>query len=192
MSDVTRILSAIEQGDPKASAELLPIVYDELRRLSAQRLAREGSQTLEATDLVHEAYLRLVGGKHTGEQPSWDNRGHFFAAAAEAMRRILIDRARKRQRLKRGGGREQHSLSESDFAVESSGIDIIALDEALSRLSEEDGRKAELVKLRFFAGLTTEEAAAVLDVSRATAERYWAYSRAWLYHELMKGDTRIG
>ncbi len=192
MSDVTRILSAIEGGDAAASEELLPIVYEELRRLAARRLARERPQTLQATDLVHEAYLRLVGDdQDESKRQSWDSRAHFFAAAAESMRRILTDRARRRGRLKHGGGRERFSLQEGDAAVDSPGIDVLALDEALTKLAEEDSVKADLVKLRYFAGLTVEEAAGTLGVSRATADRYWAYARAWLYHEIMKGETRL-
>ncbi len=192
MSDVTRILSAIEGGDAAASEALLPIVYEELRRLAARRLARERPQTLQATDLVHEAYLRLVGDdQDESKRQSWDSRAHFFAAAAESMRRILTDRARRRGRLKHGGGRERFSLQEGDAAAEAPGIDVLALDEALTKLAEEDSVKADLVKLRYFAGLTVEEAAGTLGVSRATADRYWAYARAWLYHEIMKGETRL-
>lgn len=192
MNDVTRILTAIERGDVAASEELLPAVYEELRRLAAKRLAREGPQTLEATDLVHEAYLRLVGpGDARDDRRGWDSRAHFFAAAAEAMRRILTDRARRRRRLRHGGGRERFSIQEGDAAENAPGLDVLALDEALTRLAEEDRVKADLVKLRYFAGLTIEEAAHMLDISRATADRYWAYSRAWLYHEIMKGDTRL-
>ena len=192
MSDVTRILSAIEGGDAAASEELLPIVYEELRRLAARSLARERPQTLQATDLVHEAYLRLVGDdQDESKRQSWDSRAHFFAAAAESMRRILTDRARRRGRLKHGGGRERFSLQEGDAAVDSPGVDVLALDEALTKLAAEDSVKADLVKLRYFAGLTVEEAAGTLGVSRATADRYWAYARAWLYHEIMKGETRL-
>ena len=192
MSDVTRILAAIEKGDAHASDELLPIVYEELRRLAGQRLARERPQTLQPTDLVHEAYLRLVGtdGKAAGSQ-SWDNRGHFFAAAAEAMRRILIDRARRRQRVKHGGGREKLQLDDAVVSVEEPPADLLALDEALTRLAVEDHVKADLVKLRYFAGLKIEEAAAVMGISRTTADRYWAFARAWLYDEMTKGDTSI-
>lgn len=192
MSDVTRILSAIEAGNAAASEELLPIVYEELRRLAARSLAREKPQTLQATDLVHEAYLRLVGdGRDASNHQGWDSRAHFFGAAAESMRRILTDRARRRGRLKHGGGRERFSLQEGDAAAESPGIDVLALDEALTKLAVEDSVKADLVKLRYFAGLTVEEAAGTLDISRATADRYWAYARAWLYHEIRKGDTRL-
>ena len=179
MSDVTRILSAIEQGDPHAAAQLLPLVYDELRKLAAQRLAQEKSgQTLQATALVHEAYLRLVGGEQTQD---WNGRRHFFAAAAEAMRRILTDRARHRQTRKAGGGRRRLDLDDIEPAVEEENGDrLLALDEALRQLEAEDPRKAGLVKLRFFAGLTAEQAAAALGVSTSTAEKDWAYARSWL------------
>jgi RNA polymerase sigma factor (TIGR02999 family) len=179
MSDVTRILSAMEQGDPQAAAQLLPLVYDELRRLAAQKLAQEKpGQTLQATALVHEAYLRLVG---TEQAPQWNSRGHFFAAAAEAMRRILVESARRKRRLKRGGSRECFDLADVDLAVEAPGDDLVALDEALDRLAEEHPEKAELVKLRYFAGLTVSEAADVLGISPSTADRHWTYARAWLY-----------
>ena len=179
MTDVTRILSAIEQGDPQAAAQLLPLVYDELRELAAQRLAQEKpGQTLQATALVHEAYLRLMGGEQTQD---WDGRRHFFAAAAEAMRRILIDRARHKQTRKAGGGRRRLDLDDIEPALEEENGDrLLALDEALRQLEAEDPRKAELVKLRFFAGLTAEHAAAALGVSTSTAEKDWAYARSWL------------
>ena len=179
MGDVTRILSAIEQGDPSAAEQLLPLVYDELRQLAAQRLAHEQpGQTLQATALVHEAYLRLVGGEHAQD---WDGRRHFFAAAAEAMRRILIDRARHKQTRKAGGGRRRLDLDAIEPALgEANGDRLLALDEALRRLEAEDPRKAELVKLRFFAGLGAEQAAAALGVSLSTAEKDWAYARSWL------------
>ncbi len=179
MTDVTRILSAIEQGDPQAAAQLLPLVYDELRKLAAQRLAQEKpGQTLQATALVHEAYLRLVGGEQTQD---WDGRRHFFAAAAEAMRRILIDRARHKQTRKAGGGRRRLDLDDIEPAPEEGDGDrLLALDEALRQLEAEDPRKAELVKLRFFAGLSAEQAAAALGVSTSTAEKDWAYARSWL------------
>jgi RNA polymerase sigma factor (TIGR02999 family) len=179
MSEVTRILSAIEQGDPQAAEQLLPLVYGELRQLATQRLAQEKpGQTLEATALVHEAYLRLVG----GEQPQdWTGRRHFFAAAAEAMRRILIDRARHKQTRKAGGGRHRLDLDAIEPALEEENGDrVLALDEALRQLQAEDPRKGELVKLRFFAGLTAEQAAATLGVSISTAEKDWAYARSWL------------
>jgi RNA polymerase sigma factor (TIGR02999 family) len=179
MADVTRILSSIEAGDPHAAEELLPLVYDELRRLAAARLAAEKpGQTLQATALVHEAYLRLVG----GEQPrDWDGRRHFFAAAAEAMRRILVDGARHKRSRKAGGGRRRLDLDDVEPALEDGDGDrLLALDEALRRLEAEDPRKAELVKLRFFAGLSAEQAAAALGVSLSTAEKDWAYARSWL------------
>jgi RNA polymerase sigma factor (TIGR02999 family) len=182
MSEVTRILSAIEQGDAQAAAQLLPLVYDELRRLAAARLARETpDQTLEATALVHEAYLRLVGadpGRH------WNGRGHFFAAAAEAMRRILVDRARRKHAEKRGGDRHRVSLAAADAVAEPPADDLLALDEALARFAAIDPIKAELVKLRYFAGLSEDEAAAALGIARATASRWWAYARAWLIDAL--------
>lgn len=185
MNDVTRILAAIEDGDAHAANELLPIVYQELRRLAAQKLSRERpGQTLPPTALVHEAYLRLVGTTN----PSWDNRAHFFAAAAEAMRRILIEQARRKRRGKHGGGRKRVDLDQADLAIEPPATELIALDEALTKLDHEDHVKAELVKLRYFAGLTVEEAAKLLGISRATADRYWAYARAWLYQEIRKGD----
>ena len=179
MTDITRILSAIEQGDPQAAAQLLPLVYDELRKLAAQRLAQEKpGQTLQATALVHEAYLRLVGGAQTQD---WDGRRHFFAAAAEAMRRILIDRARHKQTRKAGGGGRRLDLDDIQPVLEEENSDrLLALDEALRQLEAEDPRKAELVKLRFFAGLTAEQAAAALGVSTSTAEKDWAYARSWL------------
>ncbi len=177
--EVTRLLSALEQGDPSAAEQLLPLVYDELRQLAAQKLAHEQpGQTLQATALVHEAYLRLVGGEQTQD---WAGRGHFFAAAAEAMRRILIDRARHKQTRKAGGGRRRLDLDDIESAVdEEDGDRLLALDEALRQLEAEDPRKAELVKLRFFAGLTAEQAAATLGVSTSTAEKDWAYARSWL------------
>src|SRR5262245_25158156 len=179
MAAITHILAAIERGDPSAAEQLLPLVYDELRKLAAQKLAHEQSgQTLQATALVHEAYLRLVGGNQTQD---WDGRGHFFAAAAEAMRRILIDRARHKQTHKAGGGRRRLDLDDLEPALEEQNGDrLLALDEALRQLEVEDPRKAALVKLRFFAGLTTEQAAAALGVSTSTAEKDWAFARSWL------------
>jgi RNA polymerase sigma factor (TIGR02999 family) len=179
MSDVTRMLSAIGQGDPSAAEQLLPLVYDELRQLAAQKLAHEQpGQTLQPTALVHEAYLRLVGGDQVHD---WDGRRHFFAAAAEAMRRILIDRARHKQTRKAGGGRRRLDLDGLEPALEEDDGDrLLALDEALRLLEAEDPRKAELVKLRFFAGLTAAQAAAALGVSASTAEKDWAYARSWL------------
>ena len=182
MSDVTRILSAIEQGDPHAAAQLLPLVYDELRRLAAQKLAQEKpGQTLQATALVHEAYLRLVG---TKAAQRWDSRGHFFAAAAEAMRRILIDQARRKQAEKHGGGWQRHDLLEAELAIDSTGGDLLAVDAALSRLATQEPLIARLVELRVFAGLTLAEAARCLGLSQRTAYRHWAYARAWLRREL--------
>ena len=179
MTDVTRVLAAIDQGDPEAAEQLLPLVYDELRKLAAQRLAQEkAGQTLQATALVHEAYLRLVGGEQTQD---WNSRRHFFGAAAEAMRRILIDRARHKQTRKAGGGRRRLDLDDIEPVLEEENGDrLLALDEALRQLEAEDPRKAELVKLRFFAGLTAEQAAAALGVSTSTVEKDWAYARSWL------------
>ncbi|MBS0263584.1 MAG: sigma-70 family RNA polymerase sigma factor [Planctomycetes bacterium] len=185
MSDVTRILDAIGSGEPGAVERLLPVVYDELRRLASVHLCQESpGQTLQATALVHEAYLRLVG---AGE-PHFETRGHFFTAAAEAMRRILIDRARSKGRQKRGGGARRLELNELDLASPPPNDDLLALDEALTRLEAEDRVKADLVKLRFFAGLSDAQAAAALGISRATAARYWAFARAWLFHEITGGD----
>jgi RNA polymerase sigma factor (TIGR02999 family) len=179
MADVTHLLDAAAAGDRKAAADLLPLVYDELRKLAAARMAGETPEhTLQPTALVHEAYLRLVGRR---DDHRWDGRGHFFAAAAEAMRRILIDRARHKQTRKAGGGRRRLDLDDVEPALEEgNGDHLLALDEALRRLEEEDPRKAELVKLRFFAGLTAEQTAAVLGVSTSTAEKDWAYARSWL------------
>jgi RNA polymerase sigma factor (TIGR02999 family) len=179
MDAITRVLNAIEHGDPHAAEQLLPLVYDELRQLAAERMAQEKpGQTLQATALVHEAYLRLVGGEQTRD---WDGRRHFFAAAAEAMRRILIDRARHKLSRKAGGGRRRLDLDDIEPALEEGDGDrLLALDEALRQLEAEDPRKAALVKLRFFAGLTAEQAAAALGVSLSTAEKDWAYARSWL------------
>ena len=184
--DLTRILSAIERGDAQAAEQLLPLVYEELRRLAARRLAREKpGQTLQATALVHEAYLGLVG---SGRGRRWEGRGHFFAAAAEAMRLILINRARDKGRRKRGGGLRRVDLDQAELGYESDGLDLLALDEALTRLDAEEPACARLVKLRFFAGLTQEEAAEVLGVTRRTADRYWAYARARLLQAMEGGD----
>jgi RNA polymerase sigma factor (TIGR02999 family) len=179
MADVTQLLDAAAAGDPKAAAELLPLVYEELRKLAAARLAAEKpGQTLQATALVHEAYLRLVG---DAAAPSWDSRGHFFSAAAEAMRRILIDRARHMQTRKAGGEYHRLDLGDVEPALADGDDDrLLALDDALRQLETDDPRKAELVKLRFFAGLTVEQAAAALGVSTSTAEKDWSYARSWL------------
>jgi RNA polymerase sigma factor (TIGR02999 family) len=182
MSEVTRIVSAIEQGEPHAAAELLPLVYDELRRLAAQKLAQEKpGQTLDATALVHEAYLRLVDGE---QAQSWSGRGHFFAAAAEAMRRILIEQARRKQTDKHGGGRLRVELPEDLAGPESGSGDLVALDEALAVLERHDPDAARLVKLRYFAGLSHQEAADALGLSRGAADRLWALARAWLFRRL--------
>jgi RNA polymerase sigma factor (TIGR02999 family) len=182
MSEVTRILSAIEAGDPHAPEQLLPLVYDELRKLAAQRLAQEKpGQTLEATGLVHEAYLRLVD---TAKAQPWNSRGHFFAAAAEAMRRILVENARRKGRRKRGGAWRRWDVQLGEPAVEGPDVDILAVDEALTALAQEHPEKAELVKLRYFAGMTLAEAAAALGISTATADRRWRYARAWLARHL--------
>ena len=181
MSDVTRILNAIERGDAKATDELLPLVYDELRLLAAQKLSHEPpGQTLQATALVHEAYIRLVGDPSEG----WDNRGHFFAAAAEAMRRILVENARRKRRVKHGGRHTRVSLDDAELAIEGPLVDLIALDEALTKLADEDPAKAELIKLRYFAGLSTEQAARILGISPPTAKRHWRYARAWLFRKI--------
>jgi RNA polymerase sigma factor (TIGR02999 family) len=182
MSDVTAILSAIEQGDPLAAKQLLPLVYDELHKLAARRLAQEkASQTLQATALVHEAYLRLVD---VDQAQPWNSRGHFFAAAAEAMRRILVERARHKQSRKAGGGRRRQELPDIELADAGPRLDLLALPEALTRLEQQDKRRAELVKLRFFAGLTIAEAARALGVSESTADNDWAYARSWLRLEI--------
>ncbi len=186
MDDVTHILSAIEGGDQQAAEKLLPLIYEELRRLASQRLAREDpGQSLQASDLVHEAYLRLV---REGDQKEWDGRSHFFAAAAEAMRRILVEKARRKNRLKHGGGRLRVELEIAHFLENNASEDLEAIDEALDKLAAEDPAKAELVKLRFFAGLTMPEIAQVLKISLATAERHWTYARTWLYAELKDRD----
>jgi RNA polymerase sigma factor (TIGR02999 family) len=189
MSEVTQILSAIEQGDPHAAEQLLPLVYEELRRLAAAKLAQEKpGQTLQATALVHEAYLRLVD---TDQAQQWDSRGHFFAAAAEAMRRILINRAQEKLCLKRGGGWRRIDLDGLAVADDASDEDLLAINEALEKLAQESSPCAELVKLRFFAGLTLDEAAVSLGLARRSADRYWAYARARLY-ELLSEDSGQG
>jgi RNA polymerase sigma factor (TIGR02999 family) len=186
MSDVTQILSRMESGDSSASAELLPLVYDELRKLAASRLAAENpGQTLQATALFHEAYLRLVGAN--GAQ-RWHNRGHFFAAAAEAMRRILVDVARQKRRVKRGGELQRRDAELANLAIDEPSEQILAVNDALDELAKEQPTKAELVKLRYFAGLTLADAAAALDISTATADRYWRYSRAWLAQKIRESD----
>jgi len=188
MNEVTRIINAIEQGDAKEADKLLPLVYEELRRLAAQKMAQEKpGQTLQATALVHEAYLRLIG----SDNPRWDSRGHFFAAAAEAMRRILIDNARRKKTERHGGYYNRATLNESLVGKDKtiSADDLLALNEALERLERKDKTKAELVKLRFFAGLTGNQAAKALGISVATAERYWAYARSWLRLEVMGKDS---
>jgi RNA polymerase sigma factor (TIGR02999 family) len=184
MSEATQLINAIDKGDPHAAQKLLPLVYDELRKLAVQRMAQEKSgQTLQATALVHEAYLRLTG---NDESIHWHSRGHFFAAAAEAMRRILIDNARRKARPKHGGERKRVNLDEAAAVCEptASPDDLLALDEALTKLAAEEPIKADLVKLRFFTGLTIRQAAEALGISEATAERYWTYARVWLYCEL--------
>ena len=183
-TDVTRILASIERGDAGAAEALLPIVYDELRKLAARRMAAEADgQTLQATELVHEAYLRLVG-KNGDQIGRWDGRGHFFAAAAEAMRRILIDRARAKGTLKRGRNPRRLQLDRDPVADDEISCELLDLDAALTKLAAEDPTKAELVKLRFYAGLTLDEAARILGISPATADRHWSYARAWLFHEM--------
>jgi RNA polymerase sigma factor (TIGR02999 family) len=186
MSAVTHILSAVEHGDPHAAEQLLPLVYDELRRLAAQKLAREKpGQTLQATALVHEAYLRLVD---LGQARHWDGRGHFFAAAAEAMRRIVVESARRKKRAKHGGGRGRVGIELADLPTSLPADDLLALDEALGRLAQLDPVKARLVTLRYFAGMTGEQAAAALNISRTTAHRYWTFARAWLHREMTGGE----
>jgi RNA polymerase sigma factor (TIGR02999 family) len=185
MSEITHILSALEQGDPHAADQLLPLVYDELRTLAAQRMAREApGQTLQSTALVHEAYLRLV----TDEQKaSWNSRGHFFAAAAEAMRRILIENARSKSSLKRGGPLKRQQLDEEGLAAAETPEDLLALDEALAQLAVVDAEAAQLVKLRYFAGMTIKEAAAALGISSRNADYVWAFARAWLLRKMTDG-----
>lgn len=182
MSDVTRILERLRDGDDSANEKLLSEVYAELRRLAGEKLARErAGQTLQATALVHEAYLRLVG---NDSPPKWSSRGHFFAAAGEAMRRILVENARHKQRLKRGGGQQRVDLDSQLVVGAGPSVDILELDAALEKLAANDPAKAQVVKLRFFAGLTMSEVAAALDISLATAERHWTFARSWLYAEL--------
>jgi RNA polymerase sigma factor (TIGR02999 family) len=185
---VTRLLSEAGAGDPRAAASLLPLVYDQLRALARRRMrAERPGQTLGATALVHEAYLRLVD---QSVVQSWDGRGHFYAAAAEAMRRILVDNARRRGRLKRGGGMKQVALDDAGLTLNDPPDELVALDEALAKLAEQHPEKAQLVKLRYFAGLTIEEAAAALGIGTSTADRHWAYSRAWLYRQMASEPSR--
>jgi RNA polymerase sigma factor (TIGR02999 family) len=182
MTDVTSVLAAIEHGDPNAAGQLLPLVYEELRRLAAQKLASENpGQTLQATALVHGAYVRLVG---NADELQWENRGHFFAAAAEAMCRILVENARRKRSVKHGGGLIRHDVENMPIEISEPPEDLLALDEALRKLAVADPIKADLVKLRYFAGLTSEQAAKVLGISYTTANRYWAYARAWLHEEM--------
>jgi RNA polymerase sigma factor (TIGR02999 family) len=189
MSEVTRILNAIEQGDPHAAEQLLPLVYDELRRLAAAKLAQEKpGQTLEATALVHEAYVRLVDAPPAGAAREWEGRAHFFAAAAEAMRRILVEKARRKSRQKHGGGCPRVDVELANIVSPMPDEDLLALDEAMTRLAAVDPIRARLVQLRFYAGLSNEEAAKVLGISGVTAKRYWRYARAWLHREVGKGD----
>jgi RNA polymerase sigma factor (TIGR02999 family) len=192
MSDVTQILDRIQGGDPAAAEQLLPLVYDELRNLAAQKLAQENpGQTLQATALVHEAYLRLVnpGAPERGSSPpNWDSRRHFFAAAAEAMRRILIDNARRKSRVRHGGKRNRIDLEDAHLVIDQPAEDLLAIDEALEQLAKIDGEAANLVKLRFFAGMTSEEAAEALGIPARTAYRSWSFARAWLYRRLYPED----
>ncbi|MHC4240794.1 MAG: sigma-70 family RNA polymerase sigma factor [Planctomycetota bacterium] len=185
MTDVTRILNAIEQGDSKVADELLPLVYEELRILAAQKLSGEKpGQTLQATALVHEAYIRLV----EAESQNWNSRNHFFMAAAEAMRRILVENARKKRRLKRGGNRGKLAFDEETITTEKQNVDLLALDEALAKFETDDPEKATLVKLRYFAGLTISQSAEILKISLPTANRHWSYARSWLFQEISKGN----
>ncbi len=191
MNEMTQVLAAIEQGDSRAAEQLLPLVYDELRKLAAQKLAQEKpGQTLDATALVHEAYLRLVvparGACQGPGEKQWNTRGHFFSAAAEAMRRILIDQARHKQSQRRGGGRRRQDIEHQEIAAAEPSLDVLAVNEALERFETVDPLKAQLVKLRYFAGLTIPQAADALGISSTTADRYWSYARAWLHAELKK------
>ncbi|MCF7972328.1 MAG: sigma-70 family RNA polymerase sigma factor [Phycisphaerae bacterium] len=188
MSDVTRILNAIDQGDERAVDALLPLVYEELRVLASQKLGRElPGQTLQATALVHEAYIRLIG----VDTPSFENRRHFFGAAAEAMRRILVDKARHKKRLKRGGSNKRMELNDACLAVESSPDTLLIFDEALTRLAQIDEEAARLVRLSFYGGLTLQQGADLLGISRRSAYRYWAFARAWLHNDVSKGDEFV-
>jgi RNA polymerase sigma factor (TIGR02999 family) len=184
VSEVTRILDRAQQGDPKAAEELLPLVYEELRKLAVSRMARESpDQTLQPTALVHEAWLRLTG----SEPQRWDNRGHFFAAAAEAMRRVLVENARRKKRLRHGGGQERLDLEAVDLPAASQDEKVLQVDEALAELAAIDPEQAQVVKLRFFAGLGNAEAAAALGVSEKTVQRYWNHAKAWLYQRIHQG-----
>jgi RNA polymerase sigma factor (TIGR02999 family) len=186
MTDVTRILNAIEQGNAEATEELLPLVYEELRLLAAQKMSHEPpGQTLQATALVHEAYLRLVG----AEAQNWDSRGHFFAAAAEAMRRILVDKARLKQSMRHGGKHKKINLSDVFLAIDDPKDDILAVNEALDKLANEDPKLAEVIKLRYFGGLTLDQIAAIMGIGRRTADRYWALGRAWIYQEITQVEN---
>ena len=186
MTDITRILSQIEDGDPNATEQLLPMVYEELRKLAAAKLANEKpGQTLQATALVHDAYIRLVD---VDKAQHWNSRGHFFGAAAEAMRRILIEKARREGRLKRGGDLHRVELDAAQITIDSPGTDLLALDEALTELGKKKPEIMELVKLRYFAGLTVDEAACALGIASSTADRHWTYARAWLYRRLVSED----
>ena len=186
MSEVTDILAAVERGDARAAEVLLPLVYNELRKLAAQRLAQEcPGQTLQATALVHEAYVRLIGER---EQQDWNSRGHFFGAAAEAMRRILVDSARRKRSSKRGGGRVRQEFEGLEIAIDDIPEDILSLNDALTKLAESDKKAAELVQLRFFAGLPLPEIAIILGISPRSADRLWAYARAWLYQAVQPGS----
>jgi RNA polymerase sigma factor (TIGR02999 family) len=186
MADVTRILNSIEQGDAKAAGELLPLVYEELRLFAAQKMAQEKpGQTLQATALVHEAYIRLVG----DEIQKWDSRGHFFAAASEAMRRILVDKARRKQSKRHGGNHKKVDLNDVFLAIEDPKDDILAIDEALDKLSNEDPKLAEVIKLRYFGGLTLDQIASIMGIGRRTVDRYWALGRAWLYQEITQAEN---
>ena len=188
MSDLTRLLHAAEQGDPKAAGELLPLVYEELRRLAAHKMANEAAgHTLQPTALVHEAWLRLVG---DDGQKEFANRAHFFAAAAEAMRRILIDSARRKKAARHGGGQQRLDIADLEIAGELKEDQLLAVNDALEKLAAQDKEKAELVKLRYFAGLTIEEAAQVLGISAPTAKRHWTFARAWLYREMQSDSVR--
>jgi len=186
MSDVTRILQSVESGDASAAGELLPLVYEELRKLAAAKMANESpNQTLQPTALVHEAWLRLAG----KEEVPWDGRAHFFGAAAEAMRRILIDNARRKRSLRHGSGRQPLNIDDVKVAAPAKDDELLAMNDALDRFAAVDKQKAELVKLRFFVGLTIEESARILGISTATAKRWWVYSRAWLYRQIQADNS---